>query len=304
MITDEQLSSARQEVARTPLLPLSIVNSQYIRLSDEIDAGRKSHTLEVTTRYGTAALISTRASAVPMLADSIEEYLVRVYPLRIGFDIEIDDIDIVGIESLLAENFINAREALERRLDVIGFAGQEQTTVKGIGSYTGVSSLDFQADGDNGGSPSASWEYKTPEQILRDLQELAFLPATQTANTVFANRLLLPVTKVNMLATTPYNSTGESILSVFLRNQSVLPEQGIRDVVGHPALETLGTGGVGRGIAYNTNSRYNVFHIPKRGDFRDLTPEVDGSTVKFTCQMKTAGMEIMRIKEIGYANIT
>jgi hypothetical protein len=100
-----------------------------------------------------------------------------------------------------------------------------------------------------------------------------------------------------------YNANGDSVLTVFLRNQASLPNGGIREIIGHPSLETAGTGGVGRIVAYLSTSPANRFHIPQGGDFRDLNPEVRGTTVKIPCQMKTAGVEIERVKEVIYANV-
>ncbi|MEM7578253.1 MAG: major capsid family protein [Cyanobacteria bacterium P01_A01_bin.80] len=302
---DEILSSARQEVIEAPMLPLSIVNSEYINVIREIPRGVKAHTFKTMTRYGVAEIITTRATSVPLFEDSQEDYLVAVYPVRQAFELEFDDLELAeeNNQNIATPKMQGVRESIERELDIVGFEGRQQTTLKGISNNTNVTVYDFQANGDDNGTASASWEHKTAEQILEDLQTLAYLVPNQTANTVFADRLLLPVSKFNLIATKPYNSTGESILTVFRRNQASLPQGGIRDIMGHPALETAGTGGVGRAAAYYSLSRYNRFHIPQGGDFRDLPAEIQGTTYKVTAQMRTAGVEIQRIKEIAYANL-
>ncbi len=305
MFIDEMLSSARREIAEEPMLPLVMVNPQFISISNEIGRGLKAHTFKQMTRYGVAQVITTRATQVPLVEESEEEYLVRVFNVRLGFEAEYDDLE-VAIENgtnIITPKFRTVREGIEREIDIIGFEGRAQTTLKGISNHDNVTVIDFEANGDNSGTPSASWDYKTAEQILADLQRLALEVSVQTANTIFASRILLPVTKLNLIATKPYNSTGESVLTVFMRNQASLPGGGITDIVGHPSLETAGTGGVGRAVVYNAASRYNRFHIPEGGDFKDLPPSVQGTTTKVSCQMRTAGVEIQRIKEVVYANM-
>jgi len=305
---DDELASARVEVAQAPMLPLTIVNSQVVNITNEIGYGVKAHTMEQMNRYGVAQLLTTRQTAVPLLEDAVEEYLVRVFPLAIAFQITQDEADLAMSTNkpIVSSKMMGAREALERELDIIGYEGRLSTTLRGIANHPNITIIDFPADGDeNGGTNSVAWEHKTPMQILRDLNLVATEMLEQTANTVNIDRLLMPISKVNMLNSTVFNAlTGESIMTVFMRNQANMPNGGVRSIIGHPSLETMGTGSVGRIVGHNTTSRYNRFHIPQGGDFRDLDPSTHSGTTDVVCQMKTAGMEIQRLKEVIYANVS
>ena len=301
---DDMLSGARAEVAQAPMLALSLVNGQYIRISNEIPLGLKAWTFKQMTRFGVAQVITTRQNSVPLVEDAIEEFLVRVFPIRLGYELEQDDIEIAQTNgvNIATPKMMTVKEGIERELDIIAYEGKPQTTLRGIANNPNITVLSLPADG---AGSSAAWSSKTPVQIVRDLNLIVLSLLGQTSNTVSANRLLMPISKVNLINTTPYNTTtGESILTTFLKNQANLPFGGIKEVIGHPALEAAGTSGVGRIIAYDTTSRYNVFHIPQGGDFRDLPYERQGSTIKVIAQMKTAGVEIQRIKEVIYADVT
>lgn len=306
MFVDDILSTARAEVLEKPMLPLSMVNAKYIRISNEIGAGVKAHTFKQMTRYGVAQVITTRATAVPLIEESMEEDLVRVFPIRIGFEMEQDDLELAEANNIniASPKMAQAKETIEREIDIIGFEGKPNTTLRGICNHPNITVIDFPANGnENGGVNSASWKHKTPFQNLSDLQMFALFITSATSNLYNADRMLLPTDALTYYSITPYNvGTGESILTVFLKNQTNLPNGGIKEVIGHPTLNNKGTGGVGRGACYITTSEFNKFHIPKRGDFRDLPYQIQGSTVKVTCQMRTAGVEVQRIKEVVYAN--
>jgi hypothetical protein len=302
----EDLATARQALVEAPMLPLSLANGQFINLVREIGRGVKAHLFRTYTQYGVAQIITTKTTEVPLIDDSSEEYLVRVFPIRAAFQLEEDELELAAAtgQSPSTRKLLQARNVIERELDLIAFEGRTDTTLLGMGNNPNVTVINFPANGnENGQTNSVSWANKSAQQILDDLNTVALQIQTQTANTVFATRLMMPSSKLNQISTKTFNANGDSVLTIFLRNQASLPNGGIRDIVGHPALETAGTGGVGRIVAYDSGSDGNRLHIPQGGDFRDMNPETRGTTVKITCQMKTAGVEIERIKEVVYANV-
>jgi hypothetical protein len=301
------LEAARQDVINTTdFIPNSLANEQYIRIVNEIPLGAKAYEFSTYTQFGQAAVIATQTTGVPTTNRTVSTRLVKIFPIRLGFIVTDDDIetgDALGT-NIVSENMLDVRQGLEQKLDIVSYSGEIGTTLVGLANVPNVTRIDFPADGTGS---SVAWSTKTPAQILRDLNLIALQVPTQTALTKSVNRLCLPASKLLTLQSTPYNTTagnGDSILTVFLRNQQLVGnQQGITEVIGHPVLETLGTGGVGLIFVYNTNSPNNRLHIPQGGDFRDSEYSRIGTTWTVPCQIKTAGIEVKKTLEVAYANV-
>ena len=303
---DEMLIKARGQLEEEPLLALTLANAQNITISNEIPVDAKAYEFFEITKFGTAKVISVRSTDVPLIGEDYVSNTVRIYPIRLAFQLEYEEMELADANAInaLVRELIMVSNGLDMKLDEMAYTGELGTTLKGLANNNNVTVTELPADGnENGGTNSAEWRHKKPEDILRDLNILAMVVPNQTGNTRFVNRLLLPMSKLNFLATTPFNpSNGENILSVFLANQRNLPFGGITQIIGHPSLENID--GAGRAVAYNSQSPFNKLHIPQGGDFRDLPYSVNGTTIKVPCQMRTAGVEIGKIKELAYASIS
>ena len=302
---DRQLVAARKDlIANQYTLPLTLANGDTIVISNEIPAGAAAYEFSTYTVLGQAAVILTQATGVPTNVRTTETRLIRVYPIREGFTYTIEE-DEVAQElgrNVVSERLQDTYEGINQKLDIVAFVGETNTTLFGLATQPNVTTINFAADGTGS---SATWASKTPDQILRDLNLIANTVPTQTSLIKSVDRLILPASQLLYISTRVYSTlTGESILSVFLKNQANLPGGGIKDVMGHPVLENLGAGGVGLIVAYNTTSKFNKLHIPQKGDFRDLPYSLSGTTYTIPCQLKTAGVEVVKPLEIAYANVS
>ena len=304
----EQLEAARQDIIdKDVIYELSLANGKYIRISNEIPEAIPTYEFRYYTRLGQAKVKLNRDSSVPTIDEMVDTRMVKVFPVRLGFNLEIDELDLSRVlgRNIVSEKLQTVREGIDQKLDIIAFQGEPGTTMQGLATNNNVSVISLPADGNqNGATNSAAWTNKTPLQILRDLSIIIMKVPEQTKLTRTINRLLIPASKYLYLQTTPFNAdTGKSILAVFLENIAAAPNGGQIEIVGHPILETLGTGGVGRIIGYDTRSSGNAFHIPQGGDFRDLEPSYANTTWRIPCQAKTAGVQIERTLEVVYADV-
>lgn len=304
-LAQEQLVAARREIMTAPMMPMLLINGQSLTISNEIPLGFKTFEFKITKRYGTAQVMTSRATNVPLIGDSEEINIVRVYPVKEAFDLDEDQLLIYRAngKNLITDKLIQARDSIDQKLDLLGFLGEPGTTLLGISNYPGVTIQQMPADGNqNGGTNSRQWQHKTVDQVIRDMNLIATGVQAQTAGTVSSNRLLLGHSVALYLQNRTYNDRGESLLKVFLDNQRILAN-GIREVIGHPSLDGVGVGGASRCVAYNTASRYNKFHIPQGGGFTDSGLDKKGDVWYLECKAKTAGVEIQRIKELIYSDI-
>lgn len=308
-IFEDLLVAARKQIEEADeYLPLTLVNGQYINISNEIPRAIPAYEFASFTRAGVASVILTRDTGVPVVEESVQKRLVKVYDVRLGFQVDYNELelaDAVDDGNIVSRKLADVRTGIDQKLDIIAFTGHPGTTLLGMATNPNITTIDFPADGSqNGGTNSAAWDKKTPQQVLRDLNLFALTVPEQTVLTKRINRILMPASSYLFLQSTPYNTgTGESILTVFLKNQTSMPNGGVTDVVGHPALETLGVGGNGLMFGYDSASKKNSFHIPQGGGFKDLEYSLFGTTYTVPCQARTAGVQIERTLEVVYANL-
>lgn len=122
----------------------------------------------------------------------------------------------------------------------------------------------------NGAAPSAQvaadgtagsrlWSAKTADQILRDINDALTAVETGTGETSIADTLILPTSRYNYVASTRIDNTGSTILQFLQANNSA----GERlTILKSRALETAGTGGTARMVAYENNPQVVKFHLP------------------------------------------
>lgn len=200
--------------------------------------------------------------------------------------------------SLSSDKAAAAKLAADRLIYGIAMNGQTPRgeSEKGwTGFINNASAPSAQVAADGTGS-TRTWSTKTPDQILRDINEALTAVETGTGETHVANTLVLPTTAYNEAASRRVTDTGETILS-FLQSNNVAGER--LEIVKSRALETAGTSSSRRMIAYDRSPQVLKFHLPGPHQFlppfqkSSLTYEVGGI-------MNVGGTEVRLPKAIVY----
>jgi hypothetical protein len=155
----------------------------------------------------------------------------------------------------------------------------------------------------DGTGASTLWSTKTPDQILRDINDVLTGVYTGSLTVEMADTILLPVARLNYLATVARSSTSDmTILEYLRRNNTYTAITGapltIRAVRG---LETAGAGASARMVAYRRDPQVVKLHLPMPHRFLQvwqtgpLVFDVPGI-------FRTGGVEIRRPKAFRYAD--
>ncbi|NBC37356.1 DUF2184 domain-containing protein [Novosphingobium sp. FSY-8] len=172
----------------------------------------------------------------------------------------------------------------------------------------GVSEKGWTGFVNNGSSPSAQvaangtgssrlWTSKTPDQILADINEAITAVETGTGETHVANTLVLPTSVYNYIATTPRSTGSDMTILSYLKANNTAGES--LTILKSRALETAGTGGTTRLIAYDRNRQVLKFHLP--GPHTFLQPFQKSSMVyEVAGIMNVGGFEARLPKAIVY----
>lgn len=148
----------------------------------------------------------------------------------------------------------------------------------------------------NQGATSRLWSAKTPDEILKDINDALTAVETGTGETHVANALVLPTSRYNYIATTRVGDTNATILAFLLANN--VAGEGLT-ISKSRALETAGTGNGTRMIAYDNNPQVVKFHLP--GPHQFLAPFQKSSLVyEVAGIMNVGGTDVRLPKAIVY----
>jgi hypothetical protein len=225
----------------------------------DLKRGAKFYTVSVHNFQGRAHLIANNDFSIAGSFDSFVsqrtqniELLAAKYGLTFT---EEHHAEYAG-RNLKSEQIEMATEAIYNRQDDLGYYGEAGLNLYGFTNQPNVHQFTLPADGGGG---SAFWDDKTPEQILRDMQQIVYSASRRTRWAYHTTHLAIPPEIWEVLAFTilsGLNSTS-TILSAFLTNQQVLGGgHGKVEIVLAPGLSNAGPAGTPMMVAYNPSERH------------------------------------------------
>lgn len=200
--------------------------------------------------------------------------------------------------SLSSDKANAAKLAADRFIYTIGMTGQTPAgaSEKGWTGFVNNASAPSAQVANDGTGSTRTWATKTPDQILREVNEALTAVETGTGETHVANTLVLPTTAYNEIATKRVTDTGATILS-FLQSNNTAGES--LTILKSRALETAGTSSSRRLIAYDRNAQVLKFHLP--GPHQFLPPfQKSSMTYEVGGIMNVGGVEMRLPKAIVY----
>lgn len=190
-----------------------------------------------------------------------------------------------------------ARVVAESFIYSVAMRGNTEKGMTGITNDANVPSAQTAADGDAG---SRLWTAKSADLILRDVNAALNAPFNATKETHRANTLLLPSTKMQYIAEKRVGDTTMTILAFLRENNSYTLETGQPlSIVGTRELETAGTGGTARMVAYDNSRGVVQMHLPGPHEF---LPPFQKSSMAWEVAgiMNVGGVEIRRPLGMAY----
>lgn len=176
-----------------------------------------------------------------------------------------------------------ARRAIMQEINSLAFVGSVPGGFTGFFNNPSVPLYTVPADGVGG---STTWASKTPDQILRDLNNLANQIAVNSNGVERPDTVLLPLEQYAMIASMPRSPTTDTtILSFFLMNNPY-----IRQVIPIPQLAGAGPTGLDIMIAYEMNSNKLTMEIPM--PFTQYPPQERNLEFVVNCEARFGGVSI------------
>lgn len=249
---------------------------------------------------GAAQFLSGKGYDMPYADVSTSQHLQTNHFAGIGYEWSLQELQRAAKNgrNLSSDKAEAARKVAESFVYGIAMRGNTEKGMTGIVNDANVPSAQVAADGTGA---SRLWSTKTSDLILRDVNAALNAPFNATKETQRANTLLLPSTKMQYIAETRLGSTNDTTVLKFLReNNSYTLETGQPlTIIGTRELETAGTGGTARMVAYDNERGVVQMHLPGPHEF--LPPfQKSSMTWEVAGIMNVGGVEIRRPKGMAY----
>lgn len=250
---------------------------------------------------GEAQYFAAGAWDMPYASNKMAQATAPYYLAGIGYEWNTQEMQRAAMlgRALSSDNARAAKQAADRFIYTLAMNGQTPGGVAekgGTGFVNNASAPSAQVANDGTG-PSRLWSAKTPDLILRDINEALTAVETGTGETHIANTLALPTTRYNYIASTRVSTGSDTTILQYLQKNNVAGEALV--IFKSRALETAGTGSTTRMVAYDRDDQVLKFHLP--GSHTFLSPFQKSSlTYEVAGIMNVGGVEVRLPKAIVY----
>lgn len=253
-------------------------------------------------KVGKADWFHHMAKDVP-LADAFRtQHTHAIEMAAIGYRYTLEEIGqammIPGM-NLQADRASSARRAAMEFLDNLTIYGSAD---KGFDSLIASSLPTAVTVAANGTGGSTDWKDKTSDQIAADVNDLLAGIYTSTSTVEMADTLLLPNSRMLMLANRRLGDTSMTALEWLSKNNVYTFQTGQNlAIFGVRGLDTAGQGGLGRMVAYRRAPDVLKLHLPMPHRFLPIW-QTGPLVFDIPGIMRTGGLEIRLPKAIRYGD--
>lgn len=240
-------------------------------------------------QVGQAKIIASYADDLPRADILGKEFTARVRSVGASYGYNIQEIRSAAMagQPLQQRKANAARRAIEQKVDSIAWFGDATHNLVGFLNNPNVTRVVLPNDGvDPNGDPSTKLIYKTPDQVLRDLNTIANTSFLTTKGIEIADSMLLPLEIWTFLTNTPRTSgTDTSIMKWFRDNNPF-----IKNFTWLNELEGAGVLDPGSNVivAYRKDPDKLTLEIPQ--PFEQFPEQEHNLEFVVPCHERTAGV--------------
>lgn len=253
-------------------------------VSGEAGPGAESITYRQYDHLGVAKLISSYANDLPRSDVKGKEFTSPVRSLGASYGYNLQEVraaKMVG-KPLEQRRANAAKRAVMQLENTIAFKGDSASGLGGFISNPNYSVVSVGA-GAGGGT---TFKTKTPDEILKDLNQVANTPFSVTLGVEMPDTMLLPLDQYTFISSTARSANSDTtILEYFLKNNPF-----IKSVDWLNELKGAGLGGSDAMMAYRKDPDALTLEIPQ--DFEQLPVQEKGLEFEIPCHSRIGGVLI------------
>lgn len=251
---------------------------------------------------GKAEWLTSRGFDMPFADISQAQFLNENHLAGIGYEWSLGELK----RAAKLGTDLSARKARAAKLVAqqmkygIAIRGSTEKNKTGLINDANVPTGNVAADGAGGGGGQTEWEYKTPDQVVRDFNELIYAPLNATNDAHMADTVLLPTSTVQYVNGLRIGDGSDTLRKYIAENNAYTLETGQRlTIKSSRELETAGASGSKRAVAYDRSQEVVQYHLPGDHEFlpafqkSSMTWEIGGI-------MNIGGVEIRLPKAMVY----
>ncbi len=260
-----------------------------IPVSNEAPSGATQVTWRQYIGVGFAKIMQDYANDFPRVDTYGVENITKIYGIGCSYAYTVVEIRRAQMANVPLDqkkaNF--ARRAIEQVINTIAWVGNASFNINGLLNFPGITQGTIPADGSGS---STLWVNKTPDQIIRDLNNLVTAVINTTNGKEIPTDLLLPISAYTYLANTRMGTPSDkTILEFFLDNQKAAGW--IQRITMLPDLNGIGLGGTNRAFCYVRDEDHVQLAIPQ--PFEQFPMDQRGMVFEVVCHSETAGVLVM-----------
>ena len=272
--------------AKTYDIKFPALKSQTLMpVSSDAGEGAESITYRSFEETGMARIISSYADDLPRADVRGQEFISPVRSIGCSYG--------YSQQEIRAANFANrplttmqssaARKANDQKANALAWNGDANYGLSGLIGHANVPSASVPADG---AGATTEWVNKTPDQILRDLNNVTNGILDLTKGVEVPNTVIMPIDQFTLITSTARSANSDTtILQYFLMNN---PYIDMVDWV--PELKDAGPGNVDIFIAYDRNPDKLELQIPM--PFKQYPPQERNLEFEIPCESRFGGLLI------------
>ncbi len=274
----------------------NIYYSRHLPVAADAPSGATEIVWREYETYGQAKFIFDYSKDFPRADAGGREHSVKIYDIGAGYGWTIKEVRrtaIAGIPLTTIKASAAFRQ-IEEKLEQVASFGDTGRGLVGFFAIPGVNTAVPADSAANAGKKG--WAYKTPAEILKDLNQLVTTVDDVTFQREAIDNVLMPVAEMQILKSTPFNAYSDKTIYTFWTENN----PGIKLDV-WPALKTAGTGGAPRLIGYVKDMDHLRFEIPVA--FETFPEQLNGMEYFVPCHAETAGLIVIFPYSIVYADL-
>ena len=266
-----------------------------IPISTEAGAGVNEIIFHQYRGVGFAKVIADYAKDFPRVDIYGEEKAVKVKGIGDSYGYSIKEIRAsqrTG-KNLDQRRAITARRAHDEMMNRMALKSNTADGTFGLLDFPGITEVTLQADGT---SSSKTWASKTPDQIVRDINDLVSAVMEPTSAREVPDTLLLPIAQYNDIATRRIGEAGGKTLMRYILDNSPY----IKRIDWLSELKNFGAGGTNRALVGRFDEEHLTLEIPQ--PFEQFAAQQEGMEFTIPCHSECAGTIIYYPLAFAYAD--
>lgn len=281
-----QLESISTRVFKVKRPALSAM--EVFPIDTSVPSWATTHTYYMYDSTGMAKIIANYADDLPNVSLSAKKQTYDLHSLGAAFYYSVADIRASARSGLPLQSELVAttRKSHEITANKIAWFGDAAANLPGFLTNSNIPAYTIPADGNsNGGTSSKLFKYKTPDQILRDLNGIVDSIPNATFGVHTATDLLVDRGTYGLLSSTPRSSASDTtILDYFLSNSDVNVVRKVNE------LQDAGGAGVNYIVAGEFTEENVAMVIPMMMQME--APQPDNLAFKVPTESRVGGVTV------------